>query len=53
MAHTCNSALKRLRQEDHELEKSLGYIARPYLTKEKKKIPSIQNHQFIKLKENN
>lgn len=37
MAHTCNSGLKRLRQEDHELKKSLGYVARPYLRKEKKK----------------
>jgi hypothetical protein len=28
-------ALRRLRQEDHEFEASLGYLARPYQKKKK------------------
>jgi hypothetical protein len=32
------SAVQRLRQEDHELEDSLGYTARPYFKKLKQKI---------------
>lgn len=29
--HTCNTVLKRLRQEDHELKAFLGYIDIPIL----------------------
>jgi hypothetical protein len=38
------TALRRPRQKDHEFEASLGYIARPYLNKEKKPNPN-QNKQ--------
>jgi hypothetical protein len=39
------SAVQRLRQEDHELEDSLGYTARPYF---KNKTISQTNKQAIK-----
>jgi hypothetical protein len=35
--HICNPAFERLRQEDCELQSSLGYWARPCLKEKKKK----------------
>jgi hypothetical protein len=37
MAHACNLALERLRQEDHEFQDSLGYIITLSHKKKKKK----------------
>jgi predicted Zn-dependent protease len=36
VVHTCNLALKKLRQEDHQLETSLGYMQNP-VSKNKQK----------------
>jgi hypothetical protein len=37
VAHTCNSAFKRLRLEDFKFEARLGYIVRPWVKTKKKK----------------
>jgi hypothetical protein len=37
VVHTCDPSIGRLRKEDQEFKASLGYIARPYLKKKKKK----------------
>jgi hypothetical protein len=37
VAHACNQALGKKRQEDHRLKASLGYIERPCLKKILKK----------------
>jgi hypothetical protein len=39
--------LGRLRQEDHEFEASLGYIARHSLKKQKNKKPRIEKERGI------
>jgi hypothetical protein len=41
VVHTRNLSTLELRQEDFELETSLGYIVRPQLRKKKKKIQTI------------
>jgi hypothetical protein len=38
VAHICNLALGRLRQEDQEFEVSLDFIVRPCLKKKKRKL---------------
>jgi hypothetical protein len=41
VVHTCDPSIGRLRKEDQEFKASLGYIARPYLKKKKKKSGAI------------
>jgi hypothetical protein len=41
-------ALRRLRQEDSELEGSLGYTVRPCLTKKKDLVPILPSNNIFR-----
>jgi hypothetical protein len=47
MAHACNLALERLRQEDHEFQDSLGYIITLSHKKKKRKEKKKEKEELL------